>query len=53
MGSKSECQKDFILNDLFIILKRIMLDKSKDVRIGISNMKYELQQKITNIKLNE
>ena len=53
MGSKSECQKDFILNDLFIILKRIMLDKSKDVRIGISNMKYEIQQKITNIKLNE
>jgi Dullard-like phosphatase family protein len=48
MGSKLELQKDFVLFDLFTILTKIMLDKSKDVRIGISNFKYEIQQKISN-----
>ena len=48
MGSKLEMQKDFVLFDLFTILTKIMLDKSKDVRIGISNFKYEIQQKISN-----
>ena len=48
MGSKLELQKDFVLFHLFTILTKIMLDKSKDVRIGISNFKYEIQQKISN-----
>ena len=48
MGSKLELQKDFVLFDLFTILTKILLDKSKDVRIGISNFKYEIQQKISN-----
>jgi Dullard-like phosphatase family protein len=52
-GSKSECQKDFVLYDLFNVLIKIMLDKNKDVRIGILNMKYEIQQKISNTKINE
>ena len=49
MGSKLELQKDFVLFDLFTILTKIMLDKSKDVRIGISNFKYEIQHKISNL----
>ena len=53
MGSKSECQKDFVLYDLFNVLIKIMFDKNKDVRIGILNMKYEIQQKVSNTKINE
>ena len=53
MGSKLELQKDFVLFDLFTILTKILLDKSKDVRIGISNFKYEIQQKISNINCSK
>jgi Dullard-like phosphatase family protein len=46
-GSYMELKNDLILYDLFKILTKIILDKSHDVRHGISKYKYEIKQKIT------
>ena len=46
-GTYFELKNDFILYDLFKILTKIILDKSQDVRHGISQYQYEIQQKIS------
>ena len=46
-GSKLECQKDYILMDLYNILTKIIFDRSKDVRIGINKYKKEILKKIS------
>jgi Dullard-like phosphatase family protein len=48
-GSKLECQKDYVLMDLYNILTKIMFDRSKDVRIGINKYKKEILKKISYI----
>ena len=47
-GTNIECQKDFVLLDLFSILSKIVLDKPSDVRNSIYNYRYEIQRKISN-----
>ena len=47
-GTNIECQKDFVLLDLFSILSKIVLEKPDDVRNGIFNYRYEIQRKISN-----
>lgn len=46
-GNYFELKNDFILYDLFKILTKIILDKSKDARNAINKYKYEIKQKIT------
>ena len=49
LGSYLECRDDNVLFDLFKILTKIILIKSQDVRNGIKNYKYEIQQKVSKI----
>ena len=49
LGSYLECRNDNVLFDLFKILTKIILVKSQDVREGIENYKYEIQQKVSKI----
>lgn len=46
-GTYSEVKNDFVLYDLFTIITKIILDKSKDVRQGINKYQYEIKQKVT------
>ena len=46
-GTFSEIKSDLILYDLFQILKKIILEKSKDVRQGIEKYQFEIKQKIS------
>ena len=46
-GTYSEVKNDFVLYDLFTIITKIILDKSRDVRQGINKYQYEIKQKVT------
>ena len=51
-GTKKECQNDYVLMDLYNILTKIIFDRSKDVRIGISKYKKEIFEKISKLNNN-